>query len=188
MGSFGLCGVDGFTRVFTRGLWVHPGSLGSFQCAHEVVGFNFGRWVHSGAPWVSFRVAFGYALGVVGFILGHWVHSVVAPWWLFGSSWVVEFTRERPVGRWFHAGRWVHPLWHSGTPWRSFGVGGFTRVRSSVVVGFTRVRPGERWVYPGSLGSLRCALGIVVFIPGLVHSMRVVGFIRGRWVHSGAPW
>ena len=44
-----------------------------------------------------------------------------------------------------------------------------------MVVGFTRVRPGGRWVHPGSLGSLRCALIIV-------------GFIRGRLVHSGSPW
>ena len=37
------------------------------------------------------------------------------------------------------------------------------------------MRPGGRQVHPGSLGSLMCALG-------------VVGFIRGRWVHWGAPW
>ena len=57
--------------------------------------------------------------------------------------------------------RWVH----LGAPWGS--------LRSSVDVGFTRVRPGVRWVHPGSLRSLRCALG-------------VVGFIRGRLVHSRA--
>ena len=31
------------------------------------------------------------------------------------------------------------------------------------------------WVHHGSLGTLAYALG-------------VVGFIRGRWVHSRAPW
>ena len=46
---------------------------------------------------------------------------------------------------------------------------------SSGVVVFILERPEGRWVYPGSLGSHRCALG-------------VVEFIRGRWVHSGAPW
>ena len=52
-------------------------------------------------------------------------------------------------------------------PWRSLG--------SSRAMVFTRVRPEGRWVYPWSLGSLGCALG-------------VVGFIRGRCVNSGAPW
>ena len=43
------------------------------------------------------------------------------------------------------------------------------------IVGFISVRTGCRWVYSGSLGSLGCAMG-------------VVGFSRGRWVRSGAPW
>ena len=34
---------------------------------------------------------------------------------------------------------------------------------------------GDRRIHPGSLGSMGCALGFV-------------GFIRGRWVHWGAPW
>ena len=42
-------------------------------------------------------------------------------------------------------------------------------------VGFIRVRTGYRWVHLGSFGSLGCALG-------------VVGYIRRRWVRSGAPW
>ena len=65
---------------------------------------------------------------------------------------------------------------------------GFTRapwvlLGSSAVVGFpdvhlgvcwvhSRVFPGGRWVHQGSLGSLARTLGFV-------------GFIRGRWVHSG---
>ena len=74
-----------------------------------------------------------------------------------------------------------------------------------------RVRVGGRWVYPGSLGSLACALAVVGFVrdrlvhsgaslgssgflwfirerPGSVAFIRVVGFILGRWVHSVAPW
>ena len=37
------------------------------------------------------------------------------------------------------------------------------------------MRPGERWIHSRSLGSFGCDLG-------------VVGFIKGRWVHSGASW
>ena len=44
----------------------------------------------------------------------------------------------------------------------------------SWAVGVTRVNPGGRWVLARSLGSLGSALE--------------VGFIRVRWVHSGAPW
>ena len=40
---------------------------------------------------------------------------------------------------------------------------------------FTRDRAGGRWVHPGSLGSIRFALG-------------VVGFIWVYWVHSGSRW
>ena len=43
------------------------------------------------------------------------------------------------------------------------------------VVRFSLVRPGGRWVHPGLFGSLVFALG-------------VVGFIRGRWIHSGTRW
>ena len=46
---------------------------------------------------------------------------------------------------------------------------------SSAVPGFIGVRSGVRRFHPGLLGSLGCALGIV-------------RFIRGRWVHRGAPW
>ena len=51
-------------------------------------------------------------------------------------------------------------------PWVSLG--------SSRVAGFTWLRPRCGRVHPRALGSLGCALG-------------VVGFIRGRWVHFGAP-
>ena len=37
------------------------------------------------------------------------------------------------------------------------------------------MRHGGHWVHQGSLGSLARAQG-------------VVGFIRGRWVHSGGRW
>ena len=42
-----------FTRVYPGGRWVHPVPLGSLRCTQGVVGFNLGRWVNSGAPWVS---------------------------------------------------------------------------------------------------------------------------------------
>ena len=56
-------------------------------------------------------------------------------------------------------GRWVN----FGVPWLSFGSFG--------VAGFVPMRPGDRWVHSVSLDSVWCTLG-------------VVGFIRGRWVHS----
>ena len=37
------------------------------------------------------------------------------------------------------------------------------------------VRPGGHLVRSGSLSSVGCTLG-------------VVAFVRGRWVHWGAPW
>ena len=96
--------------------------------------------------------------GVVGFTLMHrgrgWVHPG-----LLGSP------GSALLGVGFMRGRWVHPKWHSGTPWGSLG--------SSGVVGFPRIRPVGGCVHPCPLGSLACALG-------------VVAFIRGRWVHSGA--
>ena len=45
----------------------------------------------------------------------------------------------------------------------------------SGAIGFTRVRPWGRSVHPGSFGSLGYALW-------------VIGFSRGRLVHSGGPW
>ena len=56
---------------------------------------------------------------------------------------------------------------------------------SSGVVEFTRVRPGGRWVHLQSLGPWHSpwkSLG------SLGVALRVVGFMRGRWVHSGSPW
>ena len=43
---------------------------------------------------------------------------------------------------------------------------------------FNRVCRGVRWVHPGSLGSLRCALGVVEFIWGGTRARP-----GGRWVH-----
>ena len=114
-----------------------------------------------------------------------WVHST-EPCKLMGSSWVVGFIRTRPGGRWVHLG----------------SLGSLERLVSC-------------WVYPSSLGSFGCAVGVVRFICGLlVHSRAswgsldlsgVVGFtlvvlaliwcrwahfvrlIRGRWVLSRAP-
>ena len=66
---------------------------------------------------------------------------------------VVGFVR----GHWVH---WGAPLWSSG---------------SFVVDNLIEVHRGGHQVYPGSLDSLGCALG-------------VVGFIRGCGVHCDAPW
>ena len=44
-----------------------------------------------------------------------------------------------------------------------------------MVAGFTGMRPGDRPVHLGSLGSMG-------------HALEVVGFIRGRSAHWGAPW
>ena len=44
-----------------------------------------------------------------------------------------------------------------------------------MVVGSTRVRTGGRKVHQASMFSLLCAL-------------EDIGFIQGRWVHSGAHW
>ena len=52
-------------------------------------------------------------------------------------------------------------------------------------VWFIHARPGGRLVHLSSLGSLRRALRVVVF----VRARPVVGgFIRVLWVSSGAPW
>ena len=84
-------------------------------------------------------------------------------------------------GPWFHTGAFIRGRWvHSGAPWGVLGLSwvvGVTQVRSGyrcVHTGFSSLH-ADRWIHPRSLGSLRC-------------TMVVVGFIRGRWVHSGAPW
>ena len=86
-------------------------------------------------------------LGVDGFILCRWISSRV-PWELFYLFGVVGFTRTY-------------------VPWGSIG--------SFRDVGFAHAHHACRWVYPVSLGSLACTLG-------------VVGYIRDRWVHSRALW
>ena len=84
---------------------------------------------------------------------------------------------------------------HFRAPWRSSG--------SSGVVGFTQVRSGCRWVHQLSWVSLERALEVVGLILrasfgssvvglGWLGSfaciLRVVVFIEGGWVPSGAPW
>ena len=126
----------------------------------------------------------GFTLGVVRFILGRLVHSG-SPFGPFGSSWVIGFTRVRAGSLWVHAGSLGSLRFALGViafirgslgslgfasvnlPWGSMG--------SSEVVAFTRVCPWGRWVHPGSLGSIKFALGFT-------------GFIRGRWVHLGSSW
>ena len=75
----------GLTRARPAVLGVHPGWLGSLECALGVVG-----WLGSLAC----------ALEFVWFNLGGSVHSS-APCGSLGSS---EVTRARPVGRWVHPG------------------------------------------------------------------------------------
>ena len=107
---------------------------------------------------------------MVKFIRGCWVHSL-AQRGSFGSSGVVVFTRVRPVGPLDSSGvvgltcvcPGVHLCAHCG----SFG--------SSEFVGFTRAT----WC---SLGSFR----VIEFT--LVRSIGIGAFIRGRWVHTRAPW
>ena len=103
-----------------------------------------------------------------------------------GSSGIVGITRVGPGRRSVHLrslgslgsvlvvvgyilGRSVRP----GSHWLYLG--------SSRVVGFTQFRPVFRWVLPGSLGS-----SVDVGFTRVRTGCR--GFIRGRWVHSGAPW
>ena len=57
---------------------------------------------------------------------------------------------------------------------------------SSRVVRFTCVRPGGRLIYPGLLGSLARSWGRWVFPWSLCSpgcALGVVRIIRGRWVH-----
>ena len=125
--SPGSSRIDGFTEVRSRGHNVHPGvnrftgafpgcrrvlpwSLGSKECALELVWLIRGRCVHSGAPWVpSGSVEFtgvrpgcrqvhpgslgtlGYTLAAVGFILGRCARWG-APGCSSGSSWFAGFT------------------------------------------------------------------------------------------------
>ena len=167
-------------------------------------------------------------MGVVGFMWGRCVHSV-SRWWSFGSSEVVVFFRGLWVhseGLWVHAvslcslgfalgslgssgvvgslrfalgfvgfilSRGVHLCSHWGCL-DSSGVVGFNRVALGVVrfirgswvhsdsplgssegVGFILVRSVDRWVLPASSCSFGFALGFAVFI-------------WGRWILSDSRW
>ena len=163
-GSLGSSGAVGFTRVRPACCWVHPGSLGSLGFALSVVGFIRGRWVRT-------RTHPG-SLGSLEHE-GHWVHPRS-----LGLHWLAQ---------WVHPGRWVHlgspcggfirgHCVHSGSPTGSLVYpGSLGSLGSSGDVGFTRVRHRGRWVLPDALSSLG-------------FSLRVVGFIQSRWVHSGWPW
>ena len=86
-----------------------------------------------------------------------------APWVSLGSSGVVGFTRCNLCDVGLIRGRWVH----SGVPWVLLG--------SFWVVSFSRACPGSRWAFPGSLGSLGCALKVFLLV-------------WGAWIHLGASW
>ena len=73
LGSLGLSGVFGFTRISRRGRWLHPVLLGTLVVALEVAGSIRGHWVNLSSPWGS-----------------------------MGSSRIVEFTQVRPGRRWVH--------------------------------------------------------------------------------------
>ena len=183
LNSFGCTlGVIGFIR----GRWVHSGvpwgSSGSFRIVRfirvhpAVFRVYSGRYVHSGAPWGSsgsfgvvrfIRVRPGGlrfqsgSLGsfrctrvVIGFIWGCRVHSRSLG--TFGCALPVIGFIE------YIRGVCIHP----GAPWvSSVSLG---------VAGFIRVRPRGHRVRLGSLGTFRCAVGVVMFI-------------RGRWAHSCTP-
>ena len=53
---------------------------------------------------------------------------------------------------------------------------------------FTRVCPGDRCVDPWSLGSLARVPLVSLGLSGMFgFTLRIVGLIRGRWVHLGTP-
>ena len=106
-----------FTGVGPGSSLVHPWSMGSIVWVSlgssrvvngHALGFIWGRWVHSGSPWVSLTpvvlwgrsgslgsLGFLESLCAFGFVRGGWVHSSVCRRSL-GSSGVIEFTRVRP--------------------------------------------------------------------------------------------
>ena len=111
---------------------------------------------------------------VVGFFVVRCVHSG-APWGSSSSFGFVEFILERSGG-----GRM-----NSGTPWVSLGTFWRSWGRRTI-----RARPVGHQVHLYtplvSSGSFRRAMGVVEFI--VARALGVVGLIRVRWVHSGAPW
>ena len=204
------CGASFGVVGFVRCRWVHLDvpweSLGSFGVA-RVIGVLPGGLFRSAS-----MGSLESALGIAGFVRGRYVHCV-APWGSSGSFGIAEFIVVRPGGRrvrlvhWVRPGslldrsggltgcalriagfflcRWVHWVAH----WLSsglFGVTGFIGKRP----GCRRVRSGL-WIHlvrSGSLGSLVCALECSGRLGLLGYALRVVGFVRDRWVNWGAPW
>ena len=125
-----------------------------------MVGIIRGHSIHTDAPCRSL-LALSCVLGVDGFVLGRRVQSIAF----------------EDVG--FIRCRWVH----SRTPWGSLG--------SCGVVEFFRTCPGGCSVHSGSLGSFARHGGHWVnpgSLGALARALRVVGFIRRRWVQSRVPW
>ena len=164
-------GVVGFTLFafvvagFIRGLLVYSGSHKWSLGSYRVVGFTRFRPCCRKVLPGSLEFALGslgslrFALEVVGNIQSRFVH-LCSPLASSGSSGVIRFTRVRPGGSWAHPGSLC-----------SLRFALRAGVWSSSFVGFAPVRLGCCWVHPELLGSLELDLG-------------VVGFIRGRWVHS----
>ena len=94
-----------------------------------------------------------------------------------------------------------------GAPWGSFEITGSIKVHHGIhrarlwslgslgcTLGLIGVRPGRvRWVHRGAVGVVRCRLTDI----GRVRSrsmgsfgcaLGVIGYVRGDWVHWGAPW
>ena len=102
-----------------------------------------------------------------------------------GSTVVSELIRVRPWDGLVHLGSLCsagfapgYDIFFSRHWGADYGSSG-----SSGVAGSIGVRPGCHGIHPGSLGSLGCALRVVVG-----YTLGVAGFIRVRLVHRDAIW
>ena len=167
--------------MFIRGRWVHSGSPCGPQGSTAIIWFTrfhpWGRWVNP--VWLGSHV---FALEDAGYIRGSCVHpsSLCG---CMGSSGVIGFSRVHAGGRRGYPGSlgslgftlgWLGSPGSLGSPrfaLESLGTSG--------VVGFTCVHP---WVRPGCSCVHPASLGLLGF------ALRLVRFIRVRWVHLSLPW
>ena len=140
LGSLGSSGVLGFIRARSGGPGVHSrtslwSSLGSLARTLGIVGFSWGRWVHSRTPCGS-----------------------------LGSSGVVEFSRACPGGHWVHSQSLCSLVVAIGVVGVHPGSFDSLTMGSYEVVAFNHVRRRGRWVRLVSLVSIARAVGVVGFI------------------------